>query len=311
MGKHTLKCKLFRNELCNCSTEAWEGLDNDRVYQNSYSQQKVTQKQDRVQMQGSVESMQQREGQDRSRWQSVKQRVCDGKDTEPKERSQSGKMNKESGVPLNCQHHHHPLVIQQQCINWPAERLLQVDVKQSDIDLALYVMSTKTINAAGARIPLNSNWNMKLFRALCTSDSDREVATFLQFGWPLNRLEGPVEKTFTNHMTALKYPRQVWKYLQKEKRMGTLLGPFVTSPFPEYYTGVSPMSTRPKKQSETNRRIIVDLSWPPGGWSVNHLIPKDEYLGNPIKMTFPTVDKLCARAIQLGPIVVGFKKDMQ
>ena len=155
---------------------------------------------------------------------------------------------------------------------------------QVNVDIAMYIMASGKINASGPKIPINSNWNLRLFRFLCTSMSDQEVATYLQFGWPLNRDYGLVEQTFSNHMMAKKYPMQVWKYLKKEKRMGTLLGPFVTSPFPPECTGVSPMSTRPKKGQENECHVIVDLSW---GYSVNSLIPKDTYMGNPMKIVLP------------------------
>ena len=126
------------------------------------------------------------------------------------------------------------------------------------------------------KIPLRSNWNLKLFRDLCTSDYDRQVLTYLTYGWPLNRQGGPVAKTFVNHRSAVNYSEQVTKYIIKELGHGTLLGPSVSSPFPAYVTGVSPMSTVPKKDSEA-RRVIVDLSWPIKGDSVNSRIPKDSF----------------------------------
>ena len=150
--------------------------------------------------------------------------------------------NQKTEIILNSLHHHQTLPMN----NRAADASLHMDVQ-----IAQYIMTTGKINAVGARIPLNSNWNMRLFRSLCTSDSDQEVATYLQFGWPLNRENGPVERTYGNHMMANKFPQQIWKYLQKEKRMGTILGPFATSPFHQTVTGISPMLTRSKKLLET------------------------------------------------------------
>ena len=183
------------------------------------------------------------------------------------------------------------------------------DLSMTPLQIAHYVIQTGQINAAGARIPLKSNWNLRLVDSLCESDSDRRVLTFLRYGWPLNRLEGPVEKTWKNHGSAQKFPIQVEEYLHKEIKADTLLGPFVTSPFEEKITGISPLSTTPKKDSE-KRRIIVDLSWPKeNGYSVNSLIPKETYLGVWVKLRYPTIDDICRRAYQLGPCL-GSKKDM-
>ena len=87
------------------------------------------------------------------------------------------------------------------------------------------------------------------------------------------------------------------------------MGPFVTSPFQLTHTGVSPMSTRPKKNSEKHR-VIVDLSWPIHGPSINALIPKDTFLGSPCHLVYPTVDLLCKHAYALGPGMMGWRKDM-
>ena len=70
------------------------------------------------------------------------------------------------------------------------------------------------------------------------------------------------------------------------------------------------MSTRAKKTDSENRRVIVDLSWPPWGHSVNSAIPKDTFLESPVKLTYPTIDRLCKQAFEKGPIIVGWKKDM-
>ena len=64
------------------------------------------------------------------------------------------------------------------------------------------------------------------------------------------------------------------------------MGPFVEPPVVPMH--VSPVMTRPKKDSDV-RRIVVDLSWP-RGYSVNDGIHKNDYLGSPINLKLPTVD---------------------
>ena len=78
------------------------------------------------------------------------------------------------------------------------------------------------------------------------------------------------------------------KYIKKELQHGTLMGPYVTSPFPQQDTAISPLSTRPKRNTE-QRRIIMDLSWPIDGPSVNSGIPTETYLENVILLKYVTV----------------------
>ena len=51
---------------------------------------------------------------------------------------------------------------------------------------------------------------------------------------------------------------------------------------------VSPLNTTEKRDSD-ERRVIMDLSFPPGG-SVNDRIPKDSYLGEATGLRYPSVD---------------------
>ena len=60
---------------------------------------------------------------------------------------------------------------------------------------------------------------------------------------------------------------------------------------------ISPISTRPKRGT-TERRIILDLSFPPNA-SVNDGIDKNYYCGEPIVLTYPTIDTFAARVAQV------------
>ena len=180
----------------------------------------------------------------------------------------------------------------------------------NDEQIAKAIMCDGRLNCLGLKIQIKSTWNVQLFESLCTTTNDRQVATFLRYGWPLNRDNSPVSRTWTNHPTATRYANHVTQYLCKELKAGTLLGPYVTSPFLEHQTGISPMSTRPKKLSE-KRRILVDLSWPRDGHSVNSGIPKDTFMEQQVKIVYPTIDMLCKRAIALGPKIVGWRKDLE
>ena len=64
------------------------------------------------------------------------------------------------------------------------------------------------------------------------------------------------------------------------------------------------------KPDTTERRFILDLSWPEGS-SINDGISKDFYLGGPVSLTYPTVDDIAARIVQLGLGCLLVKRDLK
>ena len=139
---------------------------------------------------------------------------------------------------------------------------------------------------------------------------DQEVVEFLRFGWPANRLPSAPPPTVNrvNHRSAIDHPVFVSQYLDMECQLGAAIGPFRKIPFSGVGTGVSPLSTRPKRDSK-DRRTILDLSYPQGA-AVNDWIPKDKYLGMKIELKFPTVDDLARRIHELGVHCRMWKRDM-
>lgn len=93
------------------------------------------------------------------------------------------------------------------------------------------------------------------------------------------------------HCGALLFSEQVTAYLTKDG--------FV----------VSPLNTVPKRDS-AERRVIVDLSWP-CGTSVNDGIPSDSFLGEPISLSYPTIDSIVDAVISLGPGCFLYKRDLK
>ena len=81
-----------------------------------------------------------------------------------------------------------------------------------------------------------------------------------------------------------------------------------TVPFTDGFV-VSPLNTVPKRDSD-ERRVIVDLSWP-CGTSVNDGIPSDSFLGEPISLTYPTIDSIVDAVISLGPGCLLYKRDLK
>ena len=97
--------------------------------------------------------------------------------------------------------------------------------------------------------------------------------------------------------------------LNQPKSKNAIMGPYDKIPFSSASkVGISPLSTRPKRDSQ-DRRVILDLSFP-SGESVNDGMTKDHYLGFEAKLTFPKVDELALRIHQLGEGCLMFKVDL-
>ena len=69
------------------------------------------------------------------------------------------------------------------------------------------------------------------------------------------------------------------------------------------------MLTRPKT-GKTNRRVIVDLSWPHGN-SVNDNVCKDSYMGTVFRLKFSWVDDIIEHVKQLDSKCLLYKIDLQ
>ena len=57
-------------------------------------------------------------------------------------------------------------------------------------------------NVYGARIPVQTKWNIPLMRQLAKSVADREVVEFMQYGWSLNHDGHPTTVSMINHASA-------------------------------------------------------------------------------------------------------------
>lgn len=155
------------------------------------------------------------------------------------------------------------------------------------IKLADLVKSTGKFNFEEARLPIPTHWNTQLFAQLLEGYEDKEVAEFIRYGWPIDRQNIPLPSSVScNHKGASEFPDAVNKHIQTELAWGAIEGPFEKPPMEGFV--VSPLNSRPKRNSN-ERRIIYDLSWPLDGTSVNAGVSKDVYLGQPVKLRYPTV----------------------
>ena len=163
-------------------------------------------------------------------------------------------------------------------------------------------------NFAKARIPVKSDLNIARWRELLANYFDCAVCDFLEFGFPLDYSAHclPYVSEYRNHYGARSHISEVSQYLFSECSSGRIAGPFVTAPMVDFM--VSPLNTVPKSGS-SERRILVDLSWPLGS-SVNDGIVKGTFLGQPFDLKFPTVDDVCNLVLQCGQGALIFKRDL-
>ena len=175
-----------------------------------------------------------------------------------------------------------------------------------DIQLHHQVLTQGYPNRWWAQIPVRSKWNLDKFEELLQDYDDKEVVEWMWYGWPTGRLPTLPEPHISNK-GATDHPSALQNYIAKEASHQAVMGPFLKTPF-QSKIGISPLSSRPKKDS-MEWRIILDLSYPPGG-SINDGMIKDNYMGFPAKLTFPRVDDFAHRIYMLGKNCMMFKIDL-
>ena len=161
-------------------------------------------------------------------------------------------------------------------------------------------------NYMGIRVPVPTNLNIANWRRLLVDYWDNQLVDLLEFGFPLDFDRScDLISVEDNHKSAIDYKEHVQHYLQEELDYGAILGPFQSKPINLH---VSPFMTRDKPDSKW-RRAIVDLSWPVGA-SVNAGVQKDTYLNSKFALTYPSVDHIVQRILQLGPGSLIYKIDI-
>lgn len=181
------------------------------------------------------------------------------------------------------------------------------------LQLHATVFNSGLPNFMGCRIPVESGINISYFRKQLIGYSDYGICDLLEFGFPIGvNLDNvansmPVVSESHNHLGARQFPQAIESYLEKEHKKGAIIGPFKCNPF-AFNIRVSPLNTVPKN-SGCDRRVILDLSWPRGS-SVNDFISKKEYVGQEVKLSYPTVDSLINIIRRKGMGCLMFKKDL-
>lgn len=153
--------------------------------------------------------------------------------------------------------------------------------------------STGLPNVLHARTPIQSSLCNDEWRAAMTGHHDDAwLCDLLEHGFPLQYTGYVPESVLVdNHSSAARYPDHVAQYIRKELDEGALLGPFRSHPFPT--SGhTNPLMSRPKADP-AQRRIIVDLSFPPGV-GINSKVYKGCVFGTFLPHKLPTVQQALA-----------------
>jgi hypothetical protein len=181
------------------------------------------------------------------------------------------------------------------------------------INLHQMVSQSGTHNFLGCRIPVYSKLNIAFFRHILVSYHDRLLCDFLEFGFPIGfdydvGVNLSVCTKVRNHGGATGFPKDIEKFLKTEVELQAVLGPFLANPL---FTSIklSPLNSVPKKDS-VDRRVILDLSFPAGS-ATNDGIQKDWYLGEPVKLTYPSVDSFVELIKRKGRGCLLFKRDLK
>ena len=75
--------------------------------------------------------------------------------------------------------------------------------------------------------------NLPLWNSALETYSDRIVADFLAFGWPINyRSAAFPEPSSFNHSSAVRFPDTIDAFLLTEIKHAATAGPFIYNPFP-------------------------------------------------------------------------------
>ena len=165
-------------------------------------------------------------------------------------------------------------------------------------------------NFQGCKIPIPTAIRFDLIRQSLgesATQKDQQALELLEFGMPLNCKPGyGINKKQKNHHSALGFKDAIGKYLTKNVQSQAILGPFEQSPI----SGLcfSPLMSVPKE--ETERRVIVDFSFPLGS-SVNDGIPQSTYLDCEAKFNLPSIQSMVSRLNDLGRGCLLYKRDLK
>lgn len=169
---------------------------------------------------------------------------------------------------------------------WPwlsteADQLPALDIYTRCREQAAY-------NILGPRSHVNTNNNIQAWKSRATAHEDDDwLIDCISMGFPMQYRGPPLHNGFTsNHPSAVNFKNHISDYIEYEIGLNAIVGPFKEPPF-KPWANIAPLMTREKADKES-RRIIVDLSYPPG-CGPNAYITKNEVFGELVNHALPTV----------------------
>ena len=197
------------------------------------------------------------------------------------------------------------------------EFLKTEEMEQEQIDYCeFWVSANREVRRTGkhnfeeAQIVVNDKLNFQYLERKLEGYKDINVIKFLKFGWPLNAVNTAIrEEVPKNQKGALEHPEELRKYVKEELKMGSIIGPFKKTPFGKIIR-ISPLDTRDKRDME-EKRVILNLSYPFKGDSVNSSISSEDYMDGPINLMYPSVHDLARIVRRKGIKSKIFKRDLR
>lgn len=172
------------------------------------------------------------------------------------------------------------------------------------------INESKQPNYLGLQIPARSKIDIPFLKSKCSRAEDELTIGFLEYGCPigLDRSVPLYNRGVTNHKGAREFPQQIDAYLEKECSLGATIGPLDVQPF-KVDCHISPINSVEKRDSQ-ERRVIVDLSYPKKGGSVNAAINLELVSEEDVTLKYPTIDALVDLVVKKGRGCALFKRDL-
>ena len=181
---------------------------------------------------------------------------------------------------------------------------------QDFIEAHFAISESGKYNYEGCKIPIPTSIRYDRLREALSSGAtpkEQRILKLLEFGMPIDCMSDyGIKKPQKNHHSAVSFKNAINEYLGKNIKAQAILGPFKQSPIPDL--SYSPLMSVPKEVS--NRRVIVDFSFPPGS-SINDGISKLTYLDHGIEFTLPSVQSMTSRLNDLGKGCLMYKRDLK
>lgn len=178
--------------------------------------------------------------------------------------------------------------LEQQRKDWP--RLTDQAAAHPTLRVYKQCRDATTYNMLGPRVTIATCNNRCAWERYATGHPDDQwIIECVTFGFPLQYRGPPLFNGFTsNHPSATNYDEHVRSYIETERSLGAIVGPFNSPPF-EPWCHVAPLMSR-EKADKNERRIIVDFSFPPEN-GPNAFVIKNSVFGQVIPHALPTVQE--------------------